>query len=181
MSTLSSLSLKSSSRASKTSSTSSSKVVSAPITVLPSSAPPSTQRLEPYGYNRLLEVPDINEFLIPDILPDLLDIINENDGHNVLINMIQDFSKTPEHIRSTRTNILLFHPSQKKFEFTKKLERDMLLKTPDVEESELYQCSNKACGSRKLLIARVQTRSADEALSMILLCTVCKKKETRRG
>lgn len=164
MSSLSSLKLKSRNQ-----------VVAAPIlTVTPKN---TTIHVPGEGFQKLLTVPGITKHLVPEIIPDLLDIISENDGVKILTQMIEESEKNPD------TPLIFFHPTEKKYKATQEIERDMLLNLGEMEvtESELYQCSNPACRSRFLLVARVQTRSADEALSLILFCTKCKKKETRKG
>lgn len=70
-------------------------------------------------------------------------------------------------------SIIFNHPSQKFNRETYKIEIDMILNEPEVEERTDMQCE---CGSRKIQAIPVQMRGADEPPTILARCVVCKTK-----
>lgn len=132
-------------------------------------------QLNEFGFAQLQALPEISRFIIPDIIPDLLDIY-KTDGPEEIINMITKFVKAGE---TEISNILFYNKHQQVHHDTYEIEKDLIKNVPEVEESEDYICSNAHCRSRKLRVVRAQTRSADEALSVFTHCTQCHRVEKR--
>ena len=128
--------------------------------------------LNRFGFDRLKMIPGIEPFLQPDIIVDLLDILNK-DGELELISMIQKYHQENE---SEVTNILFYNKHQQVHKHTQEVEKELIKNVPDVQESDDYVCANRDCRSKKVRLVRKQKRGADEMESTYISCTKCGRK-----
>lgn len=128
--------------------------------------------LNEFGFDHLRSIPNIQSFLVPDIISDLLDIYKQ-DGEMEIVSMIQRYNDAKEN---EPVNLLFYHKSQKIHEHTKQMEKDLIKNVPEVEESEEYTCSDRSCGSKKIRIVKIQNRGLDEMASSYALCMKCGRK-----
>ena len=134
--------------------------------------------LDNLGLSELKSIPNIEIFLIPDLIPDLIDI-KEKNGIQTIVDMITKYNNYQGD--KIPTDLLYFHPIQEKHKITQQIEKDLILNKTDVIENDNIQCSNTLCKSRKVRVIPKQIRSADEPMSLHIYCTQCHKKEIRSG
>ena len=115
--------------------------------------------------DQLKSVPGIGPFLISDLIPDLLYLLEQ--GRNKLEEAIQIADPNDP------TSIIFNNPLQAENKATSEVEISIILNEPDVEESKTLECP---CGSKKIQVAYSQTRSADEPMTMFTRCIKCKRR-----
>lgn len=87
------------------------------------------------------------------------------------------FSKEITSQHDFRTYIFENNPMTKPLKEFFNLKRD-LVKKPYEEMKGLYKCRNKKCESMNTTSYQMQTRSADEAMTVFVHCLVCRQTHT---
>jgi len=131
-----------------------------------------TQKTEHPDIIKLKSYSVLNPFIVPDLIPDLIYIMNQppdekNWGIDALINLAK--SADPNNPES----IMFQHPLQHQFINTYKIESDLIKNEPDLIRGLDIPCPKRSCDSKRAYTNTAQLRSADEGSTKIYLCIKC--------
>jgi len=87
------------------------------------------------------------------------------------------FSKEITNQEDFRKHIFENNPLTEPIKEFNILKRE-LVKNPYEENKGLYKCRNKKCGSMNTVGIQMQTRSADEPMTVFIYCLVCRETHT---
>lgn len=115
-------------------------------------------------YDKLLTVPGIQPYLLPELIPDLIYLLDNGQLETAVL------AANPDKPFS----IIWNHPSQETHRETLKTELDILSGEIDVRETEI-ECINPKCRLKSVVKTTKQMRSPDEPSTDIFRCTKCRK------
>lgn len=115
----------------------------------------------------LLEnIPGIEPFLLPGLIPDLYDMYSQEGGPQELIRLVGIVDpRNPE-------DIIFQSKWQEVHKKTEQIELSILATLPEAIERDDIQCGK--CRSRKIRAYATQKRSADEPPTIFATCTQCR-------
>jgi len=116
---------------------------------------------------QIAQIPGIEPFLIRELIPDLVYLFKRGG--------LEAVREAVERADPSDPQSLIFnHPFQDEHRATQKVEIELILNKPEIAERPDTQCIS--CGSRRIQTALIQTRRADEALTVFARCVDCNRR-----